>query len=75
VRTFRKYFYGSQVEAHDHSPARFLPVTPLPDPPSADQPATDPLVLILDRGRRLAVAPGFDVETLRRFLGALEAWP
>jgi hypothetical protein len=58
--TFRRYVYGSQVDAHDHPPARFLPVTPLTDPSDGDHAdrTADTLVLILDGGRRLAVTQG-----------------
>ncbi len=35
-------------------------------------PAADPLVLILDTRRRIAIAPGFDADTLRRLIEAIE---
>src|SRR5262245_45119340 len=46
--------------------ARFLPVTLLPDPiPATAAPAArQPLELLLSHGRRIAVAPGFDPQTL-----------
>jgi hypothetical protein len=64
LHTFREYLYGSQVEAHDHPPARVLPVTPFSDLPDGDQPDATPdaLLLILDDSRRLAVAPVFDAD-------------
>ncbi len=55
------------------SDSAFLPVTVLADtPPRA---TSQPLELILPHGRRLAIAPGFDADTLRRLLGVLEAPP
>lgn len=48
--------------------AAFLPVIPAADPLA---PAPDSLVLVLPGGFRLAVAAGFDPETLRRLLDAL----
>lgn len=56
---------------------RFLPVTLVADPTTlmpAAAPA-DPLVLILDARRRIAVAPGFDPDTLRRLIEAIGAHP
>jgi hypothetical protein len=62
-----------------HSPASadhsFLPVTIVPDPilPSA---ASQPhLELILSNGRRIAVAAGFDTQTLRRLIALVEESP
>ena len=55
----------------------FLPVTLVADPttpPPAAAPA-DPVVLILDDRLRIAVAPSFDPETLRRLLDAIGARP
>ncbi len=56
---------------------RFVPVTLFADPYSPAPAATtsDPLVLILDNRLRIAVAPGFDPETLRRLIEAIEARP
>lgn len=59
-------------------PPRFLPVTLIAEPAPAAagpelEPDPDPIVLILDGRRRIAVAPGFDAETLRRLVDAVEA--
>ena len=56
---------------------RFLPVTPVAESPAIVTPETppEPLVLILDARRRVAVAPGFDADTLRRLIEAIEARP
>lgn len=53
----------------------FLPVTVLPDPPRLERTAQWALQLILPHGRRVAVAPGSDSNTLRRPLFVLEAPP
>lgn len=56
---------------------RFLPVTLVADPTTLTTAAAtaDPLVLILDVRRRIAVAPGFDPDTLRRLIETIEAHP
>ncbi|WP_158633766.1 IS66 family insertion sequence element accessory protein TnpA [Tautonia sociabilis] len=88
LHTFRRYLYGRRgatpapaatepTPATPTDPPRLVPVTLVadttaPEPASA---AADSLVLILDGRRRIAVAPGFDPETLRRLLDALEARP
>jgi hypothetical protein len=75
LHTFRKYLYGSPPATAVTPPAKFLPVTLVSDPGAAD-PATaapDALVLILSTRHRIAVAPGFDPETLRRLIEAIEA--
>lgn len=89
LHTFRRRLYGrpgattpASAEPSPSAPAppdtpRFLPVT-LVDDPTAPTPAAapaDPLVLILDNSLRIAVAPGFDPETLRRLLDAIGARP
>jgi hypothetical protein len=85
LHTFRRFLYGRRgatpapVEPTPVAPApadtpRLIPVTLVADP-IAPEPAAataDPLVLILDGRRRIAVAPGFDPATLRRLLDALE---
>jgi len=62
---------GSRLRAHFH------PVTPVAESPAIVTPETppEPLVLILDARRRVAVAPGFDADTLRRLIEAIEARP
>ena len=83
LHSFRKHLYQPQpsratfgeersATAADHP---FLPVTILPDP---SPPSTDPpshLELILPNGRRITVAPGFDPQTLRRLIAAVEGPP
>ena len=79
LHSFRKRLYqpvpprtassDDRLAAADHP---FLPVTILPDPSSA---ITDPpahLELVLPNGRRIAVAPGFDPQTLRRLIAVVE---
>ena len=77
LHTFRKYLYGSRPIAPARARTTFLPITPPATPIDVDghDPAPDPLVLILDGGRRLAVAPGFDAATLHRLIAAVEARP
>jgi hypothetical protein len=70
----------SRTASSDHRPAtpadpHFLPVAILPDPtPSITDPPAH-LELILPNGRRIAVAPGFDPQTLRRLIAAVEGPP
>ncbi|MDG3003166.1 IS66 family insertion sequence element accessory protein TnpA [Paludisphaera mucosa] len=55
---------------------RLVPVTLVADPVAPESaPTADALVLILDGRRRIAVAPGFDAETLRRLVDAIEGRP
>jgi hypothetical protein len=87
LHTFRKRLYGRRGTAPAAAepipapqapvdPPRFVPVTLVADPVTPEPAAAaDPLVLILDGRRRIAVAPGFDPETLRRLLDALEGRP
>ena len=75
LHTFRKYLYGSPPAAAATPPAKFLPLTTLAATPEPERPVPDPIVLILPGGRRVAVAPGFDAETLRRLLNALGVRP
>jgi hypothetical protein len=80
LHAFRKRLYQSRPleVAPRHPKAQappepaLLPVTVLAD---ALDPTPQPLELILPRGRRVAVAPGFDADTLRRLLSVLEAPP
>ena len=55
--------------------AHFVPVTILPDPIPATAPVPRPLELILTCGRRIAVAPGFDPQTLRQLIATVEERP
>jgi hypothetical protein len=81
LHTFRKKLYGQKAVApaipRDGAAlpaARFLPVAIPAAPVDSARPA-DPLVLVLAGGRRLAVAEGFDPETLHRLIDALERRP
>ena len=53
----------------------FLPVTILPDPVLSITASQPHLELILFDGRRIAVAPGFDAQTLRRLIAVVEGRP
>ena len=53
----------------------FFPVTILPDPRSAIDPSPQPLELLHPNGRRIAIAPGFDPQTLRRLIAVVEDRP
>jgi hypothetical protein len=61
----------------EHSPADhcFLPVTILPDPILSSTASQPHLELILSNGRRIAVASGFDTQTLRRLIALVEESP
>ena len=83
LHSFRKHLYPprpSRPDLSDDRPSagadpRFLPVTILADPiPSITAPSAH-LELILPHGRRIAVAPGFDPQTLRRLIAAVEGTP
>ena len=80
LHAFRKRLYAPSPapEATPAAPSpadrtRLVPVTLVADPiaPESSPPA-DPLVLILDGRRRIAIAPGFDAATLRRLIEAIE---
>jgi hypothetical protein len=80
LASFRRRLYRDR-SAHAASPlapppaTTFLPVAIRPEPSPTPAAPSQPLELILPHGRRLAIAPGFDPETLRRLLGVLEAPP
>ena len=89
LHTFRRRLYARTAErrfpgtakpladgpAPHHTPG-FLPVSLIPERPAPPPSATpDPLVLILDGRLRIAVAPGFDPETLRLLLDVIELRP
>ena len=75
LHTFRKYFYGSQPTTAVTPHAKFLPLTTLAETSEPERSDPDPIVLILPRGRRVAVAPGFDADTLGRLLDVLRDRP
>ena len=81
LHTFRKRLYGQKALAPAVGckgdsvllePTRFLPVTLEPDGDLPPVPPADPLAIILPGGRRIAVGEGFDPETLRRLIDAIE---
>ena len=79
LHSFRKHLYSPRP-SHDERPSAmadrpFLPVTILPDPTASAPAPRSHLELVLPDGRRIAVAPGFDVDTLRRLLAVLEGSP
>ncbi len=83
LHSFRKHLYQPQppqTASSDDRPAApadqpVLPVTILPEPtPSITGPPAH-LELILPNGRRIAVAPGFDPQTLRRLIATVEGTP
>jgi lambda repressor-like predicted transcriptional regulator len=58
----------------DAETPRFLPVAVLSATPEADSQASCATIeVVLKSGPRIAVMPGFDAETLRRVVAALEA--
>jgi hypothetical protein len=82
IHSFRKHLY--RVPAPKPTPANhpssdaaahFLPVTILPDPIPAAVATRQSLELLLDNGRRIAVAPGFDPQTLRQLITVVEERP
>lgn len=83
LHSLRKRLYSprpAQAHSPDARPAatadpHFVPVTILPDPNPPISPPPSCIELILADGRRIAVAPGFDADTLRRLLAVLEATP
>jgi hypothetical protein len=67
------------TSSDDRSPSstdhHFLPVTILPDPTASIPAAQSHLELIIPNGRRIAIAPGFDSQTLRRLIAVVEEHP
>lgn len=73
LHTLRKRLYGSRGPATAAAPVEFVPVVaPTTGGPAPPPRREDPIVLILEGGRRVAVAPGFDADTLRRLVEAVE---
>jgi hypothetical protein len=83
LHSFRKHLYQprpSRPASSDHRPAaaadhQFLPVIILPDPNPSITDSPPHLELILPNGRRIAVAAGFDPQTLRRLIAVVEGTP
>jgi hypothetical protein len=83
LHSFRKHLYQprpSQPAPSDDRPSatadrHFLPVTIRPDPIPSIAASPSHLELVLSNGRRIAVAPGFDPETLRRLITVVEDRP
>jgi hypothetical protein len=82
IHSFRKRLYQAAVPKptpadplFSDAAAHFLPVTILPDPIPATAVSRQPLELLLGKGRRIAVAPGFDPQTLRELIAIVEERP
>jgi transposase len=81
LHSFRKRLYQKPtpkpIPANPPADAapHFLPVTILPDPNLVGAATTHALELVFSNGRRIAVAPGFDPQTLRRLLAVVEDRP
>ena len=83
LASFRYHFYKPLSPKPTPSDARssaspdhhFLPVTILPDAVLSSTACQPHLELILSNGRRIAVAPGFDTQTLRRLIAVVEERP
>ncbi len=54
---------------------QFVPVTILPDPIFSGTASQPQLEVITSNGRRIAVSPGFDTQTLRRLIAVVEERP
>ena len=83
IHSFRKRLYRvstpkptpANLPSSDGTTSGFLPVTILPDPIPATAAVRQPLELCLNNGRRIAVAPGFDPQTLRQLIALVEESP
>jgi hypothetical protein len=83
IHSFRKRLYRVSTPkptpanhpSSDGTTSGFLPVTILPDPIPANAAVRQPLELCLNNGRRIAVAPGFDPQTLRQLIALVEEPP
>ena len=80
LHAFRKHLYQTPTPKTTHTdlPAtatvapQFVPATLLPDPAPTCVHAPQPLELILPKGHRIAVPPGFDPATLRQLMDLVE---
>jgi hypothetical protein len=84
IHSFRKRLYQARTpkpipanHTSSDAAAHFLPVTLLTDPIPATAAAASrqTLELLLNNGRRIAVAPGFDPQTLRQLIAVVEERP
>jgi hypothetical protein len=83
LHSFRKHLYAPRpaqpAPSDDRPSARltppFLPVTIRPEPIPSVTASLSHLELILPQGCRIAVAPGFDPDTLRRLIAVVEDRP
>jgi hypothetical protein len=83
IHSFRKRLYRvatpkptpASNPSSDGTAPHFLPVTILADPIPATAASRQPLELLLNHGRRIAVAPGFDPQTLRQLIAVVEERP
>jgi hypothetical protein len=83
IHSFRKRLYRvttpkptpANPPSSDGTAPHFLPVTILPDATPATAACRQPLELLLGNGRRIAVAPGFDPQTLRQLIAVVEERP
>jgi hypothetical protein len=83
LHSFRKHLYPphpSQPTSRDVRPSAdadplFLPVTIRHEPTPSITASPSHLELILSNGRRIAVAPGFDPQTLRHLIAVVEGQP
>ncbi len=83
LHSFRKHLYppspSQPASSDDRSSAsadhHFFPVTIVPDPILSTTASGPHLELILSKGRRIAVATGFDPQTLRRLIAVVEERP
>ncbi len=81
--SFRNHLYkpnrSKSPSSNDRSAAgvgpRFLPVSIIPDPTPSIPVSQPHLEFILSNGRRIAVAPGFDPQTLRHLIAVVEERP
>jgi hypothetical protein len=83
IHSFRKHLYAARTSKPALTTARpsptnspdFLPVTTLPDPTPPIVANPQALELILPNGRRIAIAPRFYSQTLRRLITVVEDQP
>jgi hypothetical protein len=85
LHSFRKHLYEARTPKTAPAPSdarpvaaadrHFLPVTILPDPIPSIPASQSLLELILPNGCRIAIAPGFDPQTLRHLIAVVEERP